>query len=106
MKSFNLDQMKKGWFVGDFVPTVLRDKNVEVACKKYAKGDKESSHYHAIATEITLVVTGKVKMFDREWNSGDIILIEPNEATSFEALTDSCTVVVKVPSVTNDKFNI
>ena len=35
---------------------------------------------------------------------GDIILLEPNEGTSFEALTDVKTVVVKTPSVLNDKY--
>ena len=104
MKVFNLQQMKKGWFVGDFAPTVLNSKNVEVACKQYNMGASEEAHYHAVATEITLIVTGRVRMFGQEWSSGDVILVEPGEATGFEALEDSCTVVVKIPSVKNDKY--
>ena len=57
-----------------------------------------------IATEITLVLEGQVKMFDQVWNEGDIISIEPNEATAFEALEDTITVVVKIPGALDDKY--
>ena len=43
-------------------------------------------------------------MFDREFKDGDIIIIEPGEKTSFEALTDVVTVVVKHPGSKNDKY--
>ncbi len=42
-------------------------------------------------------------MFDREWKEGDILMINPGEATAFEAITDVVTVVIKTPSVRNDK---
>jgi len=38
------------------------------------------------------------------WRAGDIIIIEPGEATDFEAVTDSINVVVKFPSVAGDKY--
>ena len=39
MKKFNLDSMHKGWFVGDFTPSVLNTEKCEVAVKRYKKGD-------------------------------------------------------------------
>ncbi len=39
MKVFHLDEMVKGWFVGNFNPTVLSTNDVEVAVKKYKAGD-------------------------------------------------------------------
>jgi quercetin dioxygenase-like cupin family protein len=43
-------------------------------------------------------------MNGREFAAGEIVLLEPGEAASFEALEDSVTVVVKSPSVPGDKF--
>mgnify|MGYP004635474661 CR=1 FL=1 len=37
--------------------------------------------------------------------AGDIIVMEPNEATDFECLQDGTTnVVVKIPGANNDKY--
>ena len=59
---------------------------------------------HRVATEITLVASGRVRMNDRTFTAGDIILLEPGEATDFQALERSTTVVVKMPSVAGDKY--
>ena len=69
----NLDEMIRGWFIGNFEPSMLKTDDVEVAVKEYKKGDKEAAHYHKIATEITVITKGRVRMFDKEWEEGDII---------------------------------
>jgi quercetin dioxygenase-like cupin family protein len=104
MKKHNLDDMVGGWFIGHFEPTVLKTNDFEVAVKIYKKGDYEEEHYHKIATEYTLIMDGEVLMAGSKYKSGDIIHIQPNEATDFKALTDVKTVVVKVPSVKDDKY--
>jgi hypothetical protein len=103
MRRDRLEAMTKGWFVGDFVPAAIRSEACEVAIKRYAAGDHEAAHYHAVATELTAVVSGRVRMLGQEWAEGDIVTIEPGEATDFMALTDAVTVVVKLPSVAGDK---
>lgn len=104
MKNFNLDDMIKGWFVGDFSPTAFKTDTCEVAVKKYKKGDKENSHYHKVATEITVVVEGVINMLGKEWSAGEIIVLSPGEVTAFEAITDATNVVVKLPGALNDKY--
>ncbi|MDB4056837.1 cupin domain-containing protein [Candidatus Thioglobus sp.] len=104
MKISNLKDMKKGWFVGSFEPTVLKTQDVEVAIKSYLKGELEERHHHKIATEITVILSGEVKMNNTKYKAGDIVTIMPLEATDFEALTDVQTVVVKHPGATNDKY--
>jgi quercetin dioxygenase-like cupin family protein len=104
LKTANLNNMMKGWFVGNFEPSVLKTNDVEVAVKKYKKGEYEERHYHKIATEITVIVKGKVKMNGVEYNENDIIIIEPNESTDFEALEDTICTVVKYPGANNDKY--
>lgn len=104
MKVAKLDDMTKGWFIGNFEPSLYKTNDVEVAVKNYKAGDYEDKHYHKIATEFTLVTKGKVKMFDTEFSEGDIIVVEPGDATDFIAITDAQNVVVKIPGANNDKY--
>lgn len=104
MKHFRLEKMVKGWFVGDFNPTSHVTDACEVAVKHYGAGEKESAHFHKVATEVTLVLCGEVRMMERTWRAGDIIKLKPGEITDFEAITDAITVVVKTPSIAGDKY--
>jgi quercetin dioxygenase-like cupin family protein len=104
MESLKLENMIKGWFVGGFEPTALVTEACEVGIKKYKAGEQEGKHYHKIATEITVVISGCIRMAGSEWHEGDIIILSPNEITDFEALTDATTVVVKHPGALNDKY--
>lgn len=105
MKTARLNDMTRGWFVGDFEPTLLKTADVEVAVKEYQKGDYEARHYHKIATEITVIVSGRVRMNGEEYTAGDIVIMEPGEATDFECLEDGTkNVVVKHPGASNDKY--
>jgi quercetin dioxygenase-like cupin family protein len=104
MKHARLNDMTKGWFVGAFTPTACQTDACEVAVKYYKAGDKEEPHFHKIATETTLILSGTVIMAGQEWHAGDIVVIEPGDITGFEALTDAINVVVKTPGVLNDKY--
>ena len=103
MKKEHLDNMTKGWFVGGFFPTTFSTQDVEVGVKKYVQGDKEEAHYHKIAHEITLVLEGEIKICGQTLGPGEIIVIEPEEVSSFEALTASRLVFVKSPGGLGDK---
>lgn len=104
MQNGRLEDMVKGWFVGGFEPTLLSTEACEVAVKHYKAGEHEGLHHHKVATEVTLVLSGRVKMAGREWSAGDIIVLEPGEATDFTAMTDAVNVVVKVPGARDDKY--
>lgn len=106
MNSAHLKDMVKGWFVGGFEPTAFSTDACEVGVKAYKAGDNEAPHYHKVATEITLVLSGTVVMRDQEFAEGDIVVLEPGDVTAFKALTDAVTVVVKVPGALNDKYVI
>lgn len=104
MKKFNLENMVKGWFVGNFNPSVYSSKDVEVAIKRYKKGDRENIHHHRQATEITVIVEGVVEMNKKIYKKNDIVVIDPYESTNFLVLEKAITVVVKIPGASNDKF--
>jgi hypothetical protein len=106
MRFVHLKDMTKGWFVGSFTPTAVTTDACEVAVKYYLAGDTESAHFHKVATEITLVLSGRVRIAGRELCDGDIIVLEPGEVSDFEALTDAVNVVVKVPGALYDKYSV
>ena len=99
-----LQDMKKGWFIGDFSPTLFKTDAVEVAVKEYPADFQEEWHYHKVATEYTVIVSGEVEMNGRRYSKGDIIMIPPGEGTDFITLSPVVTTVVKFPGATNDKF--
>lgn len=104
MRVERLENMVHGWFVGDFEPHVLKTSDVEVGVKTYQAGEYESWHYHRVAAEVTVIVTGEVEMNGRRYGAGDILVIEPGEGTDFRALTDVTNVVVKFPGASDDKY--
>jgi len=104
MQSYRLDDMTRGWFVGDFAPTALKTGACEVGLKHYAAGDREDRHYHKVATELTLIVSGRVRMNGQEFGAGDIVVVAPGEAVDFAALEPTANVVVKIPGVLGDKY--
>lgn len=104
MERYRLDDMTRGWFVGDFTPTALATRAAEVGIKHYRAGDREARHYHKIAQEITVIQSGRVQMNGVEYATGDIVVINPMESTDFVVLEDTVTVVVKVPGAVDDKY--
>ena len=100
----HIDDFVRGWIIGDFSPSLYQTSNFEVAVQRYASGDFEKRHIHKIATEWTVIIKGKALMNSKEYNEGDIVTILPLESTDFFALTDTITLVIKIPSVNNDKY--
>ena len=104
MKLYKLSDMKGGWFIGNFEPTVIQSPLFEVAYKNYSAGNREAKHVHKVATELTVIAFGRVCMNGVEYSAGDIVVLEPGDVTDFEAIDDAATVVVKLPSVAGDKY--
>ena len=106
MNSYKLEEFFKGWVIGDFNPSLFKNSDFEVAVKFFEKGEIELAHKQLIATEITIVVEGVIKLGEGTYSRGDIIEIQPNEVAAFESLTRSSLVCIKFPSIPNDKVVI
>lgn len=104
LERHRLDDFTKGWFVGDFEPTLVPSSAVEVAVKQYRAGEHEEKHHHRVAEEVTVIVSGTVRMSGEEIGAGEIVRIPAGSATDFTAITDATTVVVKLPCVRGDKY--
>ena len=104
MDIHRIEDFSKGWVVGNFSPSLHRNSNFEVGVKFFIKGDVESAHKQLIATEITIVIDGSIRLGELVFGRGDIILINPEEVADFEALSDASLVCIKFPSIPNDKI--
>lgn len=96
--------MQGGWFIGNFSPAVLKTDQFEVAYKYHKKGDYWEIHYHAQAIEVNYLIKGKMQISGKTLHQGDIFLIEKNEVSDPIFFEDCELIVVKVPSVINDKI--
>jgi hypothetical protein len=104
MKRYRLEEMTRGWFVGAFQPAALSTDAVEVGVKHYPAGAYEDAHFHKIAAEVTLILTGQAEMNGELLEAGDIVALSPGEIADFRTLTPVTTVVVKLPGALNDKY--
>ena len=103
MKIDKLSDMRLGWFIGNFEPVVHKSEHFEASVKYFKMGDTEPRHFQRIATEITVIISGKARMNEYYLEAGDIITIEPNEAADFEALSEVSLIAIKFPSIPSDK---
>jgi quercetin dioxygenase-like cupin family protein len=106
LKIVNIEEMKGGWFIGDFKPTVFSTKNFEIGVKTYEKGEYHAPHYHKVATEINYLISGTIDANGSIIHSSQIFIFEPNEVAECKFLTDCQILVVKVPSEKGDKYII
>ncbi|WP_269609288.1 hypothetical protein [Prochlorococcus marinus] len=106
MKCFKLEEYTRGWIVGDFMPAIFRTKAIEVGIKSYKKGEKEEKSVHKYTWEITIVISGEIKMYNKILSKNEIILLEPGDVSEFECIEDTSLVIVKYPSNPNDKITI
>ena len=99
-----LSNFKRGWIIGDFEPSLLKNTGVELAVMKEKKGvDYEGFHYHEKCTEINILIKGKIKISDKIINPHDIFIFKPYAPTICEFLEDSEWVVFKNKNSKNDK---
>lgn len=106
MKITQHSNYKGGWFIGNFDPSVLKVENFEVCYKTHKKDEIWETHYHKIATEINLLIEGEMLIQNKNLKCGDIFCIYPYEISDPKFLTDCKILIVKIPSVPNDKFII
>lgn len=107
MKKFKLSEAgDRGWFIGNFPGAIFKTENFECCWQANSAGKKNIPHYHKKATEIQLIVKGKMLINKEEFGVGDICVLEPCEPYYAEYLEDTEVFAIKTPSVPNDKYYI
>jgi quercetin dioxygenase-like cupin family protein len=96
----------RGWFIGNFEPSLLKTDQFEVGLLTHKKGEEWAAHYHKESVEYNVLVSGKMIVQEKELNSGDVFVFEKGEVADPIFLEDCTLVVVKVPSIPSDKFEV
>ena len=96
--------MIRGWFIGDFEPSVFKTKDFEVGVLTHKKGEEWPKHYHKIATEYTVLLSGSMTICGELIEAGTIFILEPGEVADPVFHEDCTVIVVKTPSVIGDKY--
>ena len=101
-----LQNMHRGWFVGNFTPSVFKTDQFEVGVLFHPKGEKWPKHYHKEAVEINVLISGKMIINGKSLIPGNIFLIEKNEIADPEFIEDCTIVCVKSSSNPGDKYEV
>ena len=98
MKIFKLEDMKSGWFIGNFQPTAYSTPHFEVNYRTHRADEEWPHHYHTSSTEINLIVSGKMVFNGVTLVEGDIFTVEPYQISDQEFVEDTTVICVRVPS--------
>jgi quercetin dioxygenase-like cupin family protein len=96
----------RGWFIGNFEPSLLKTDQFEVGLLTHKEGEEWAAHYHKESVEYNVLVSGKMIVQGKELNSGDVFVFNKGEIADPVFLEDCTLVVVKVPSIPSDKFEV
>jgi hypothetical protein len=104
MEVSHISDFKKGWFVGDFEPSIFRNPFFELAHQKHEAGYKTPKHFHKVTTELTYIVKGKMRVGDQILSDGCMFVYEKGEMADSEVIEDVDIVVLRYPSIPTDKY--
>jgi quercetin dioxygenase-like cupin family protein len=106
MKKTRIEDYKRGWFIGNFEPSVLKTKEFEVSYMRHAKGEIWDAHYHKESIEYNVLIEGKMIIQGITLVSGDVFVFDKGEIADPVFLEDCKLIVVKVPSIIGDKYEV
>ena len=104
MKTYKMQDMHRGWFIGNFDPSILKTEAFEVGVLNHKANEIWPAHYHKEAVEYNYLISGEMTLQDRKLQAGDIFVIDRYEIANPVFHTDCTVLVVKTPSVPDDKY--
>jgi hypothetical protein len=106
MDIVKMENMKDGWFIGNFEPSAFKTEQFEVCYREHKAGEYWNTHFHKIGTEINFLVSGKMIIGKTELNKGDIFILHPLEVADPIFIEDCIVLIIKTPSIPGDKYVI
>jgi len=107
MKISNISNYTKGWFIGDFVPSLYKTNRFEAAIHKHPRGYTAPLHYHEKTTEYNIIITGEIEINTQvgilKLSDGDIFVYEPFEVCNVKFIKDTTLVIIRDFSIPDDK---
>mgnify|MGYP001588869371 CR=1 FL=1 len=115
MGKVNDFESSRGYFIGQFMAKYGRQDLVtdliDIGWKKLTPDFKEIPHYHKIGIDINIIISGhvttiiagkKYELYPRDF----LIVYPPTVLDDYIVHEDTEVIVIKSPSVTDDKYNL
>jgi CTP:phosphocholine cytidylyltransferase-like protein len=104
MKTSHLNDMIRGWLIGDFEPSIYRTKDFEIGYLSHPKGQVWAPHVHNKADEINVLIKGKMRINNEDIEEKEIFIVKKGMLTSSIFLEDCEILCIKIPSLPHDKI--
>jgi dTDP-glucose pyrophosphorylase len=101
---YDLKSFVRGWFIGDFEPSIAKEYAYEVGLNTYKKDELGDFHYHKESHEINILVSGHMRVNNMMIQSMQKYSIPKNQIACTIFLEDCSILCIKIPHVKNDKF--
>jgi dTDP-glucose pyrophosphorylase len=102
----DLTKYTRGWIIGNFLPSVEKNKYCEIGYLSHSKNSGWDFHYHKQAIEFNILVKGKMVINNVFYHTNDIFIINKNIISCPIFLEDCEIICIKIPSIQNDKYII
>ena len=106
IQMYKIEDMFRGWFVGNFEPSVMKNTGFEIGYLFHKKGEKWLTHYHNNLIEVNLLIDGKMILNDLEINKNEIFVIDKKVLACPIFLEDCYIICIKIPQMVGDKVII
>lgn len=100
----DLKTFTRGWFLGDFFPSIFRTPKIEMGLLRHSKGEIWPYHYHRKATEYNILVKGSMNVNSIRIQEMDVFVFPPNMISCPQFLDDCLVFCIKIPSCPSDKY--
>ncbi len=105
VKTGSIHEFKNGWLMGNFVPSLVKNEAFEVAIHRHQAKTGGGDHIHKIATEYNIVVDGEVTLDHTiSIRQNGYWITEPGQSFDVYFKEYTTLLVIKLPSVTDDKY--
>jgi len=99
-----MTEMYRGWFIGNFEPSILKTSQFEVGLLLHREGEEWPEHYHTMTTEYNVLISGSMSVNHINIFAGEYFIIKANECVKPIFHEDCVVLCVKVPSIPGDKY--
>jgi quercetin dioxygenase-like cupin family protein len=106
MRKRNIKDFWRGWFIGNFDPSLLKTEQFEVGLLTHLKDEKWPKHYHKVGTEYNVLISGRMTVAGSEMHPGDVFVFEPGDIADPIFHEDCQVLCVKTPSLPGDKYEV
>lgn len=103
MKIDHIKNYKRGWFIGNFNPSILKTDKFEIAVMHHDAGEYVQPHFQKTALEYNVVISGRLRCNGHEFVTGDIFVYDILEVADVVVIEETYILCIKTPSLPDDK---